>query len=90
MAFTYTIYTCKGKKNGKNLKKVLAKKPKDEWSSHVTGKRSVSKYRNRRTTKLLWAMRQRKYFRTKNKNNLEIDSYVRCLTQRNFKGLKVM
>ena len=58
----------------KNWKKVLAKKAKDESSSHVTGKRSVSKYRNRRTTKLLWAMRQRKYFRTK--NNLDIDSYV--------------
>ena len=70
----------------KNWKKVLAKKPKDEYS-HVTGKRSVSKYRNRRTTKLLWAMRQRKYFRTKNKNNLDID---RCLTQRNCKGLKAM
>ena len=53
-------------------------------------KRSVSKYRNRRTTKLLWAMRQRKYFRTKNKNNLDIYSYVRCLTQRNCKGLNVM
>ena len=24
-------------------------------------------------------MRQRKYFRTKNKSNLDIDSYVRCL-----------
>ena len=74
----------------KNWKKVLVKTPKDEWSSHVTGKRSVSKYRNRRTTKLLWAMRQRKYFRTKNKNNLDIDSYVRCLTQQNCKGLRVM
>ena len=74
----------------KNWKKVLAKKPKDEWGSHVTGKRSVSKYRNRRTTKLLWAMGQRKYFRTNNKNNLDIDSYVRCLTQRNYKGLKAM
>ena len=30
-------------------------------------------------------MRSRNYFRTKNKNNLDIDSYVRCLTQR-FKG----
>ena len=61
----------------KNWKKVLAKKPKDEWrSSHVTGKRSASKYRNRRTTKLLWAMRQRKYIRTKNKDSLDIDSYV--------------
>ena len=37
----------------KNWKKVLAKKPKDKWSSHVTGNRSVSKYRNTRTTKLL-------------------------------------
>ena len=35
-------------------------------------------------------MRQRKYFRTKNKINLDRDSYVRCLTQRNCKGLKVM
>ena len=60
----------------KNWKKVLVKKPKDRWSSHVTRKRSVSKYRNRRTTKLLWAMRPRKYFRTKNKNNLDIDSYM--------------
>ena len=74
----------------KNWKKVLAKKPKDEWSSHVTGKRSVSKYRNTQTTKLLWAMRQRSYFRTKDKNNLGIGSYVRCLTQRNCKGLKVI
>ena len=41
MAFTYTFYTYKGKKN-KKLKKVLAKKLKHEWSSHVTGKRSVS------------------------------------------------
>ena len=32
-------------------------------------------------------MRQRKYFRTKNKNNLDIDSYVRCLTQQNCKSL---
>ena len=37
----------------KNWKKVLAKKPKDKWNSHVTGKRFVSKYMNRRTTKLL-------------------------------------
>ena len=59
----------------KNWKKVSAKKPKDEWSNHVTGKRSVSKYWNRRTTKLLWAMRQRKYYNTKNKNNLDVDSY---------------
>ena len=73
----------------KNLKEVLAKKPKDEWSSHVTGKRSGSKYSNRRTTKLIWAMRQRKYFRTK-KNNLDTDSYVRCLTQQNCKGLKLV
>ena len=36
------------------------------------------------------AMRQRNYFRTKNKNNLDTDSYVRCLTQQNCKGLKVM
>ena len=73
----------------KNWKKVLAKKAKDESSSHVTGKRSVSKYRNRRITKLLWAMRQRKYFRTKDKNNLDKDSYMRCLTQWNCEGLKV-
>ena len=32
-------------------------------------------------------MRQRKYFRTKNKNNLDIDSYVSCLTQQNCKDL---
>ena len=62
----------------KNWEKVLAKKPKDKRSSHMIGKRSVCKYGNRRT-KLLWTMRQRKYFRTKNKNNLDIDSYVRCL-----------
>ena len=74
----------------KNWKKVLAKKPKDKRSSHVTGKRCVSKYRNRRTTKLLWAMRQRKYFRTNIRNNLDIDSYVRCLKQQDCKGLKVM
>ena len=37
----------------KNKKKVLAKKPKDELSSHVSRKMSVSKYKNRRTTKLL-------------------------------------
>ena len=42
MAFTYTFYTCKGKKNEK-LKKVSAKKLKDESSSHMTGKRSVLK-----------------------------------------------
>ena len=72
----------------KNWKKVLAKKPKDEYS-HVTGKRSVSKYRNRRTTKL-WPMRQTNSFRTKNKINLDIDSCMRCLTQRNCIGLKVM
>ena len=35
-------------------------------------------------------MRQRSYFRTKDKNNLGIGSYVRCLTQRNCKGLKVI
>ena len=35
-------------------------------------------------------MRQRKYFRTKNKNNFDKESYVRCLTQRNCKDLKVM
>ena len=35
-------------------------------------------------------MRQRKYFRTKNKNNLDINSYVRCLTQQNCKGFRVM
>ena len=35
-------------------------------------------------------MSQRKYFRTKNKNNLDIDSYMRCLMQQNCKGLKVM
>ena len=74
----------------KNWKKVLAKKPKDEWSSHVTGKSSVSKYRNGRAIKLLWVMKQRTYFRIKNKNNLDIDCYVRCLTQRNCNSLKVM
>ena len=74
----------------KNWKNVLAKKPKDEWNSHVTEKRSVSKYRNRRTTKLLWVMSQRKYFRTKNKNDLDIGSCMRCLTQRICKGLKIM
>ena len=36
------------------------------------------------------AMRQRKHFWTKNKNNLDIDSYVRCLMQQNCKSLKVM
>ena len=35
-------------------------------------------------------MTQRKYSKTKNKNNLDIVSYVRCLTQRNCKGLKAM
>ena len=59
----------------KNWTKILAKKQKDG---------------NRRATKLLWAMRQRKYFRTRNKNNLDIDTYLRCLTQRNCKSLKVM
>ena len=73
----------------KNWKNVLAKKPKDEWNSHVTEIRSVSKYRNRRT-KLLWVMSQRKYFRTKNKNDLDIGSCMRCLTQRICKGLKIM
>ena len=34
-------------------------------------------------------MRQRKYFRTK-KNNLDTDSYVRCLTQQNCKGSKLV
>ena len=54
----------------------------------MTGKRSVSKYRNRRTTKLLWAMSQRKYFRTKKKSNLDIDSYVMSNTTKleRFKG----
>ena len=42
MAFTNTFYTGKAEKNEK-LKKVLAKKPKEKGSSHVTGKRSVSK-----------------------------------------------
>ena len=74
----------------KNWTKILVKKQKDQWKSPVTGKRSVSKCSNRRTTKLLWAMRQRKYFRTRNKNNLDIDTYLRCLTQRNCKSLKVM
>ena len=60
----------------KNWKCVFANKPNEQWSSHMTGKRSVSKYRNRRTTKLLWAMKQTNYFRTKNKNNLDIDSYM--------------
>ena len=41
-------------KNWKNVNYFLAKKPKDKWSSHVTGKRSIFKYRNRRTTKLLF------------------------------------
>ena len=40
-------------KERKIEKKVLEKNPKDELSSHVTGKKSVSKYRNRRTTRLL-------------------------------------
>ena len=35
-------------------------------------------------------MRQRKYFTTKNKNNLDIESFVRCLMQQNCKGLKAM
>ena len=35
-------------------------------------------------------MRQRKYFRTNIRNNLDIDSYVKCLTQQDCKGLKVM
>ena len=35
-------------------------------------------------------MRQKKYFRNKNKTNLDVDSYIRCLTQRNCKGLKDM
>ena len=39
--FFYTFCTCKWKKNEK-LKKVLAKKPKDKWSSHVTGKRFLN------------------------------------------------
>ena len=54
----------------------------------MTGKRSVSKYRNRRTTKLLWAMSQRKYFRTKKKSNLDIDSYMMSNTKKleRFKG----
>ena len=43
MAFTYTFYTCKGKKNEIG-KTELAKKPKDESSSHLTGERFVSKY----------------------------------------------
>ena len=30
-------------------------------------------------------MKQRKYFRTKNKNNLDMYSYVRCLAQLNCK-----
>ena len=57
----------------KNWENVSGKKPKNEWSSNVIEKRSVPKYRNRGTTKLLWAVRQRKYFRTKNKNNLDTD-----------------
>ena len=89
MVFTYNFNTFKAKKT-KIWKKVLGKKPKDEWSSHVTEKRSVPKYRNRRTTKLLLAMRQIKYFTTKNKNNLDIESFVRCLMQQNCKGWKAM
>ena len=74
----------------KNWKKLLGEKPKNEWSSNVIEKRSVPKCRNRGTTKLLWAVRQRKYFRAKNKNNLDTESYVRSLTQQNCKSLKVM
>ena len=47
-------------------------------------------YQSNQTNYCSKAMRQRKYFRTKNKNNLDIDSYVRCLTQQNCKGLRVM
>ena len=35
-------------------------------------------------------MKQRKNFRTKNKNDIDIDSYVKYLAQRNCKGLKGM
>ena len=44
-------------------------------------------YQSNQTNYCSKAMRQRKYFRTKNKNNLDIDSYVSCLTQQNCKDL---
>ena len=47
-------------------------------------------YQSNQTNYCSKAIRQRKYFRAKNKNNLDIDSYVRCQMQQNCKGLKVM
>ena len=46
-------------------------------------------YQSSQTNYCSKAMRQKKYFRAKNKNDLDVDSYVRFLTQRNCKGLKV-
>ena len=104
MAFTLPFIHVNETKMKNWKKKVLAKKPKGEWSSHVTRKRSVSKYRNRKTGKLLWAMMQKtknrmkrikitkntKKKKTKNKNNWDKDSYMRCVTQQNCKGLMAM
>ena len=71
MNFTYTFYTCEGKKNEKL-------------------KYTQINYQTYQTNDCSKAMRQRKYFRSKNKNYLDIDSYMKCLTQRNCKRLKVM
>ena len=84
MAFTYTFYICKWKKN-KKLKKLLSKKPKDKWSSHVTGKRFLN----------IGTEEQQNYYEQCGKESISelrikiIESYVRCLTQRNLKVPKV-
>ena len=68
MTFTYTFYTCKGKKNEK-----------------------LKLYTNKLSNKRLFQSNEaKKVFQSKNKNNLDIDSYMKFLTQQNCKHLKVM
>ena len=75
MDFAYTFCTFKWKKNEK-LKKVLAKKLKDKWSSHVTGKRFLN----------IWTEEQQNYYEQCGKDSISelrikiTESYVRCLT----------
>ena len=79
------------------MNKEKSKENNNEWNRCSLQKK---KQRNKNYTQINYqsnqasycskAMRQRKYFRTKNKSNLDIDSYVRCLTQWNCKSLKVM
>ena len=68
MTFTYTFYTCEGKKN-----------------------EELKLYTNKLSNKRLFQSNEaKKVFQSKNKNNLDIDSYMKFLTQQNCKRLKVM